>query len=81
MTDSGGDGKVVRHLHPHLLPLQLGHVRVPVDGCLAAVIDPVHCAGLRCQFAQLHGFTERITECDTMLDRDTGPAVVTKLCS
>ena len=80
VTDPGGGGDVVRHLHPHLLPLQHGHICVPVDGGLAAVIDPVHGTCLWCQFSQFHGFTQSIPECDTMFDWYTGPPVVTQLC-
>ena len=79
MTDSCCDWQIVGHFHLYLLPLELQHVRVPVDGRLAGVADPVDGAGLGGQLAQLHGLAERVPQRDPLLDRHAGPPVVAEV--
>ena len=79
MTNPGGDGEVVRHLHLDLLPLQLGDVRVPVDRGPAGVIDPVHGARLRGQLPKLHGLAERVSESDSLFDGNTGATMIAQV--
>ena len=81
MTNPGGDGEVIRHLHLDLLPLQHGDVRVPVDGGPGGVVGPVHGARLWGQLPQLHRLTKSIPQGDSMLDRNTRPSMISKLCS
>ena len=79
VTDSGGDGKILRHLHLDVLSVQLGHVSVPVDGGLAGVVDPVHGASLRGQLPQLHGLAERVSESDSLFDGNTGATMIAQV--